>query len=93
MCLVREEKFLFVSDSAGKDLMGEPWEYDPERPELLEKEWEKMGYDRVRLGSYLEKIRVLDFEKCLLGHAGIQPREAFIRYLERELEKSPASPR
>lgn len=69
MFFVPEEKVLFVSDASGKELMTLDWDYDPTHPELLQDVIAGLPYNPVKLRPYVELIKSLDFERCVLGHA------------------------
>lgn len=87
MFFVPEEKILFVSDASGKELMTLDWAYDPAHPELLQDTIAALPYNPVKLRPYVELLRGLDFERCVLGHADtVLTKKQLLRDLEPHLE-------
>lgn len=78
ICYVPGEEFAFLSDSAGKDLFGIPWNYDPEKPEEAGIEMGKMPYDEEALNAYLAELAKYPFKNCIKGHEYHTSRDAFI---------------
>ena len=68
VCYVPEERFIFLGDSAGKDLYATPWNYDPDDPEVSDRAMEAIPYDLPRLQHYLDILQQLSFDRCLEGH-------------------------
>lgn len=77
VCYVPGERFLFLGDSAGKDLYETPWHYDPSDPEASDRAMDEMPYDIPRLERYRETLRQLDFDRCLEGHTLPETRTEF----------------
>lgn len=44
-------------------------------------------YDKLKLKSYIEFIKVLDFDKYVIGHGKMESKETAIRYLYEQLSK------
>ena len=85
VCYVSEEKFVFLADSAGKDLYGIPWDYDPNDQAASDLAMERMPDDPVRLRKYRKALEQLDFKRCLKGHAPCSSRSEWMEELkERE---------
>lgn len=82
VCYVPEEKFVFLADSAGKDLYGIPWDYDPNDQAASDLAMERMPDDPLRLRKYREALERLDFECCLKGHAPCSSRSELIKELQ-----------
>ena len=82
VCYVPEEKFVFLADSAGKDLYGIPWDYDPNDQAASDLAMERMPDDPLRLRKYREALERLDFERCLKGHAPCSSRSELIKELQ-----------
>lgn len=79
ICYVPSEKFVFLSDSSGKDLYGLPWHFDIEHEEDFSATVAALPYDRQRLQTYLELLDRLDFTHCIGGHSKVQTRTEFFR--------------
>ena len=82
VCYVPEEKFVFLADSAGKDLYGIPWDYDPNDQAASDLAMERMPDDPVRLRKYRKALEQLDFKRCLKGHAPCSSRSELIKELQ-----------
>ena len=81
ICYVPEERFVFLADSAGKDLYGTPWDYDPNDQAASDLAMERMPYDPLRLARYRLALEKLDFTRCLKGHAPACSREELMQGL------------
>ena len=82
ICFVPEERFLFLGDSAGKDLYETPWNYDPDDPEATDRAMDEMPYDPSRLTHYLNALRQIGFDRCLEGHTLHETRAEFFDSFE-----------
>lgn len=72
---IPSEKFVFLGDSNGKDLYGQPWHFDIEHEDDFLEETAKIPYDEKLVKEYLALLDTLDFEKCIGGHADIMTKE------------------
>ena len=75
LCYIPSEKFVFLGDSNGKDLYGQPWHFDIEHEEDFLEETAKIPYDPQLVKDYLALLDTLDFDRCIGGHADIMTRE------------------
>lgn len=82
VCYVPEEKFVFLADSAGKDLYGKPWAYDPNDQAASDLAMERIPDDPQRLRAYRKTLEQLDFERCLKGHALCLDRSEWMEELQ-----------
>jgi len=71
-----EERFVFLGDSPGKDLMGLDWHYDPAHPERIKELLAPLPYDPARLRPYIEYLEGLDFKHALASHDDLYTRES-----------------
>lgn len=81
LCYVPSEKFLFLGDSNGKDLYGQPWEFDIDHEENLVPTLMSIPYDRELVKEYLKLLDTLDFDWCIGGHAEAMSRQALYNSL------------
>ena len=72
---IPSEKFVFLGDSNGKDLYGQPWHFDIEHEDDFLEETAKIPYDNQLVKEYLTLLDNLDFDKCIGGHADIMTKE------------------
>lgn len=79
---IPSEKFVFLGDSNGKDLYGQPWHFDIEHEDDFMEETAKIPYDTQLVKEYLALLDTLDFEKCIGGHADIMSREELYNMFE-----------
>ena len=82
LVFVPEERFLFLADSAGKDLYGMPWTFDPDDIEASDLAMEQTPYDPQRLAGYRLCLGSMDFTRCLKGHAPCCSREELFETLK-----------
>ena len=75
LCYIPSEKFVFLGDSNGKDLYGQPWHFDIEHEDDFLDETAKIPYDDQLVKEYLALLDTLDFDKCIGGHADIMTKE------------------
>jgi len=81
VCYVPSDRFIFLGDSNGKDLLGLPWHYDPEHPEKLLETFNALPYDPVKRDAYMGVLEGLDFTHCIGGHADPMTRDELFRSL------------
>lgn len=77
ICYVPSERFVFLSDSSGKDLYGLPWDFDIEHEENFSATVDALPYDQGRLEAYLRPLDALDFTHCIDGHSSLKTRMEF----------------
>ena len=82
LAFVPEERFLLLADSAGKDLYGVPWTFDPHDIEASDRAMEQIPYDPRRLAGYRLCLGSMDFTRCLKGHAPCCSREELFETLK-----------
>ena len=75
ICHVPSERFLFLGDSNGKDLYGQPWQFDIKHEEDLVPTLMSLPYDRDLVEEYLRLLNTLDFTRCIGGHAEAMSRQ------------------
>lgn len=75
LCYIPSEKFVFLGDSNGKDLYGQPWHFDIEHEDDFLDETAKIPYDDQLVKEYLALLDTPDFDKCIGGHADIMTKE------------------
>ncbi len=75
LCYIPSEKFIFLGDSNGKDLYGQPWHFDIEHEDDFLEETAKIPYDKQLVKEYLALLDTLDFDRCIGGHADIMTKE------------------
>ena len=75
ICHVPEDDFLFLGDSNGKDLYGDPWHFDIAHEDELVSTLMKIPYHRETLIPYRNLLQQLSFSNCIGGHAGPMTRE------------------
>ena len=75
LCYIPSEKFVFLGDSNGKDLYGQPWHFDIEHEDDFLDETAKIPYDKQLVKEYLSLLDTLDFDKCIGGHADVMTKE------------------
>lgn len=68
MFYIPEERFLFVSDASGKELMELEWTFDPSQPQQLQKTIGTLPYNQKKLRPFIGLLEEIDFDKCILGH-------------------------
>ena len=81
VCHVPQERFIFLGDSAGKDLYAAVWDYDPADSVKSDLAMDAIPYDQPRLRQYTEFLRTLSFDRCLEGHTLCETREEFFASL------------
>lgn len=87
MFFVPQEKVLFISDASGKELMSLDWDYDPTHPEQLQDTIATLPYNQAKLRPYVELLKNLDFEQCVLGHAdAVFTKEQLLQDLQAHLD-------
>ena len=79
---IPSEKFVFLGDSNGKDLYGQPWHFDIEHEDDFLEETAKIPYDTQLVKEYLALLDTLDFDKCIGGHADIMTKEELYKIFE-----------
>ena len=79
---ISSEKFVFLGDSNGKDLYGQPWHFDIEHEDDFLEETAKIPYDEKLVKEYLALLNTLDFDKCIGGHADIMTKEELYKTFE-----------
>ena len=79
VCFVPEDRFVFLSDSTGKDLFGKPWLYDPTHPELAGDAMDRIPYDAAVVAQYLQRLEAFAFDLCLKGHEILMSKEEMLR--------------
>lgn len=75
ICHVPSDRFVFLGDSNGKDLYGQPWHFDIEHEEELVPTISALPFDPARLIPYRELLSTLDFDACIGGHSGAMSRQ------------------
>jgi len=81
ICYVPSDRFLFLGDSNGKDLYGQPWHFDIAHEEDFIPATMAIAYDRELVDAYLKLLDSLDFTHCIGGHADVMTREALYHSL------------
>lgn len=79
ICYVPEERFVFLSDSNGKDLYGLQWHFDIEHEEDFVPVTGALPYDMEKVKAYLRILDTLDFTHCISGHGDLMTREEFYK--------------
>ena len=82
ICYIPSEKFVFLGDSNGKDLYGQPWHFDIEHEDDFMEETGKIPYDPDKVRDYLAILDTLDFTYCIGGHADIMTKEELYKSFE-----------
>lgn len=82
LCYIPGEKFVFLGDSNGKDLYGQPWHFDIEHEDDFLEETAKIPYDRQLVSQYLALLDTLDFDRCIGGHADFMTKEELYKIFE-----------
>ena len=82
VCYIPSEKFVFLGDSNGKDLYGQPWHFDIEHEDDFMEETGKIPYDMKKVNAYLALLDKLDFTHCIGGHADIMTKEQLYKSFE-----------
>lgn len=82
VCYIPSEKFVFLGDSNGKDLYGQPWHFDIEHEDDFMEETGKIPYDMEKVNAYLALLDKLDFTHCIGGHADIMTKEQLYKSFE-----------
>ena len=75
ICYVPCDRFVFLSDSDGKDLYDLPWEFDIHDPDSFRRATDALPYDWDKVDAYLELLEGLDFTHCINGHGDLMTRE------------------
>ena len=75
ICYVPSDKFLFLGDSNGKDLYGQPWHFDIAHEEDFVPTTMALPYDQKLVTEYLCLLNSLDFTHCIGGHADVMTRD------------------
>lgn len=81
ICYVPSERFVFLGDSNGKDLYGQPWQFDLEHEGELGEILAALPYDRDLVAGYIRLLDALDFTSCIGGHAGPMTRQELYQSL------------
>lgn len=89
ICYVPSEKFVFLGDSNGKDLYGNPWHFDLEHEDEMVQTLKEIPYDRSLVEEYIRLLDTLDFTDCVGGHADPMSRDELYQSLEIEKSFSP----
>lgn len=75
ICYVPSDRFVFLGDSNGKDLYGQPWSFDISDPGSFLRETQFLRYDPVLVTEYLALLEPLAFTHCIGGHGGCMTKE------------------
>ena len=75
ICYIPSDKFVFLSDSANKDLHSLPWHFDIAHEENFFSAVAELPYDSNRVKAYLDLLNALDFTHCIGGHSDNKTRK------------------
>lgn len=75
ICYVPSDEFLFLGDSNGKDLYGQPWHFDIAHEEDFLPATAALPYDQEKVSDFLRLLDTLDFTHCISGHGTLMTRE------------------
>ena len=81
ICYIPSDRFVFLGDSNGKDLYGQPWHFDPEHEEALVPTLMSLPYDRKLVSELIRVLDTLDFDCCIGGHAEPMSRQELYQSL------------
>ena len=76
--LVHEDRFLFLGDSAGKDLYTYPWNFSIDHEEDFLQNIETIPWDQKVREEFRKTVSNLEFERCIPGHSGTMERSEFL---------------
>ena len=81
VCLIPEDKFIFLGDSNGKDLDHSDWEFHIEQEDRLVETLMAIPYDPEKLAPYKAYLSSLPFTACIGGHAAPMTRDELFETL------------